>query len=411
MGNIYTQQGSAYVQIAGLSLAAYASLYGDLRPDQNGYTPSFLDEWVEIAPVPVGGGGGGGGFDTSKPTLLNTGPRIATVPYAGQFGAINSSNQLVLTTPNVSIVGYDINAQIIPKASGIYISDCYIHPSRVPGFGQNTAIVDCNNMPFGGNFVIEYCKGNPDDAAVCPWYDWMIGHDYTSRRNQSKWVADHYGVYNNTTGPTNNPRLYKDGPVNVTIEYNFWQANALFIHGSDTSDGATHNDGVQMQGGTGPIIRFNTMYNLLAGGVASDGTVMPKWSGWGAENDANNWNTTFDPPPGVARTTNTCKPPWQFVATSGLQVTCNVSTVTGALFEGNWIYAGGNGISLANGPFGSNYNVGTIKNNKFDHAQGLPSSHAATAENTYCIGVATGAAFVDGGGNIYEDTGHPASVR
>jgi hypothetical protein len=339
-------------------------------------------------------------INTGKPSLTNTGPRIPLQPYANQFGAINSSNQLVLTTPNITVQGFDIPAQVIVKAAGVKVLDNFIHPTRVPAFGANTALVDCNGAPFGALTEVAYNNGWPETPN--PWYNFVIGHDVWSHHNQSKWVADHYGVYNNNTGTDPATGItYKAGPTNVIIEYNFMWASSLFITGSDTSDGATHNDGVQMQGGTGTIVRFNTIYALLAGGVASDGTVMPTWSGWGSNNDPNNWS----------RTTTTVTPPWQYVTTSGLQVTCNVSAVTGSLFEGNWIYGGGNGISLANGAFGANYNVGTIKGNKFDHAQGLPTGHSATSETTYCIGKATGATYTDGGGNVYEDTGHAASVR
>lgn len=86
------------------------------------------------------------------------------------------------------------------------------------------------------------------------------GHDYTARCVDVYQTVDGFGVFN---------RHLPGAPVRVRIEQSYCHHLAYYSPEPGQPDNRTHNDCVQIQGGSGAIVRYNTLHAYLSGKVGT----------------------------------------------------------------------------------------------------------------------------------------------
>jgi hypothetical protein len=100
-----------------------------------------------------------------------------------------------------------------------------------------------------------------------PLRDGIVGHEYTALRNHVYGTNDGMGVFNKPGGSVN---------ANVRIEGNYIHTTVYHDAANDPGPAAdgTHNDGIQVQGGTNIRIAGNTIVNdgILGAGSTADAT-------------------------------------------------------------------------------------------------------------------------------------------
>lgn len=178
-----------------------------------------------------------------KPVKSNTGvPAAATLT--------RHDGDITVTRAGTVIDSLDIYGQVKIRAA-----DVTVRRSRVRGNDEiawNTGLVDCNH-PDVRNAVIEDCLLRPDTPSV--WLTGVLGKEYTARRNDVYWTVDGFGAYNATD---------RRAPTNVTIEANFIHDLAYFSVDPNHGDGPTHNDGIQVQGGSNISIVGNNILTFMS---------------------------------------------------------------------------------------------------------------------------------------------------
>jgi hypothetical protein len=169
---------------------------------------------------------------------------------------------------------------------------------------------------------------------------------------------------------------------------------ALFAPDPNHSDRRTHNDIIQIEGGSGTKII----------GCRLEGYNARSWPRMNPR--------TSDP---TLRSANIWAAPHPYsasgrcVTTSCIQITPNVGGVTGLVIDGNWLYGGAVGINAANGSRHAGTNgghLGTIVNNRFDRTQGL---QGGGGNNTWTVAYGRKYSVIQHG-NTYLD-GRPIRVR
>jgi hypothetical protein len=175
------------------------------------------------------------------------------------------------------------------------------------------------------DFTHASAAGTITDATIRPstptlWQTGVLGHDFTARGVTVRHTVDGFGVYN-THKPT-------DGRVDVLIDDCDVDDLVYFTNDPNHSDRHTHNDAVQVQGGSYVTIRNSRLRALLDTTVGNRG-------------------------------------PWGDVATGqAIGVTPNVSKVSWLHVQGNDLDGGAQAITLIPGKFGR-VNLGTIQENTF----------------------------------------------
>ena len=193
----------------------------------------------------------------SPPALGSYEPSASTTGHSGSLTLL-SGNQTI-TTAGTTIENRDITGKVIVQAANVTIRNC-----RIRGAGaesSNTALVFASSGSVS-NLLIEDCTLVPDTPSV--WWNGINGHDFTARRCNIYHTVDGCGLFNNS-----NP----GGPINVTIE-------GCYIHDlsyitpdpNHTGDNQTHNDGIQLQGGSGAIIRWNSINAYYSATVGTQPT-------------------------------------------------------------------------------------------------------------------------------------------
>lgn len=263
-----------------------------------------------------------------------------------------------------------------------------IRRSRIRGSSAvtgatRTALVDCNHPNLGlagaANVLLEECDLIP--AFPSEGIDGVVGHDYTARRCLVRNTVDFFGAFNS----------YRPAdPGRVTIEGCYGDSLAYFSPCSYQSDNRTHNDGIQIQGNSGYVIRGN---DLRAQPSSTAG---------------NGFNPT-DP-------TAPAKNPYAPASVTGqvIGITPNVSSVTDVLIEKNW-FSGGRASVIAT-PGSYSVSGVTMRDNRFDRTQPLITTAASGSERRAVI-LAPGVSFVgapsstgpDTQGNVYDD-GAPVTI-
>lgn len=332
---------------------------------------------------------------TTRPTLGNTGiPGDVTLRSAAAAGLPTELNGDIIITDAYHAANATAGTLLIDRVDlAGFLKVRTRHPvrvtrSRIRGSGAvtgqtRTALIDCNHGNLGldgyANVTVEECVLIPDFPSE--GIDGIVGHDYTARRNTVRDVVDHFGAFNS---------VRSGDPARVTIEGNYCDNLAYFSPCSYQSDNRTHNDGVQIQGNSGYVLRGNT---ILAN----------------ASPTAGNGFSATDP---SAPAKNVYAPS---VTGQGIGITPNVSAVTNTVIEDNWLDYGAQTITVIN----NNFPVSglTIRRNRFGRNQPNLNKSGTTARRAILLQpgvVAPGLPETTGvdttNGNVYDDDGSPVTI-
>lgn len=208
----------------------------------------------------------------------------------------DAKGNLTIKTPGVVIDGIDLAGSINVQAADVTIRNSRI---RGPQDGQvlTTGLINATS-PSVRNLTIENNLLQPDQNVFV--YNGIVGHDYTARGNEISRTGDGLGVFN-THGPQ----------ANVLIEGNYIHDLAWAIPDPERHPEGSHNDGIQVQGGSGIVIRNNRIETFNARDI-------------GLVNH----------------------PQWSRYAMQGIMVQNNVSPVSDVLISGNHVSGGTSGIHL-----------------------------------------------------------------
>lgn len=266
----------------------------------------------------------------SKPDWSNTGVPTGT-DLTAYYG------DMVVTTDGTVIDSLDVYGFIKVRAANVTIKNCRVRGSG-PGT-SNTGLIDCNHQAVQ-NTLIEDCLLVPDYPSV--WLDGVIGKEYTARRCNVYNTVDGFGVYNAQNWA---------GACNVTIESNFIHDLTYFSMDPNHANGPSHNDGIQVQGGSNVNILGN---NILMFYSRKKGTLDYSSRAGG----------------------------------NGILIGANLAPVTGSRLEGNWLNGGIDGMYILRGKSDS-MQFGSVANNRFGHDQYAFSN----GTSTYQIRVQSGVTF------------------
>lgn len=209
-----------------------------------------------------------------------------------------------------------------------------------------------------------------------PHYNWngIQGYGYTLRRCRISKCTDGLDLFNNNNGPAGaGDNTLRNGPLEVRVEQSLIHDNAWFNSTIDAGGGTigSHSDGIQYQGGTGAIIRGNTLTGMIA-----------------QQYGPNYYGTYTD------NATILIKP--------------DVGTIAGAVIENNWLDGGSYTINIANDPPDRTLgDIGSISNNYFGRQQRLQGS---TPNTSYTMSMPSNVTGLFAG-NVYDDTRTPILVR
>lgn len=275
-----------------------------------------------------------------------------------------------ITAAGTVIEDRDITGRVIVQAANVTIRNCRVRGSGAQS--SNTALVVATHGAVS-NLLVEDCTLVPDTPSI--WWNGINGHDFTAKRVNAYHVVDGMGVYN-----TNAP----GAASGVLIEACYIHDLSYFTPDQNHAgtDNQTHNDGVQLQGGLGTIIRHNRIDAYYATAVGTVGSIPPNQTG----------------------------------ALAAIMLNKNVGTLTDLQITDNWLRGGnigvnGGGLARAAGEF-----LGIFYRNRFSRDQGL---QGGGGNNTWTVafdGSYPSSAEADAGEgtanqNVYESNGDPVTVR
>jgi hypothetical protein len=249
------------------------------------------------------------------------------------------------------------------QASNIAIINNWIEGPAVPG-NSNQALIECNNSLCVNAWITDNTL-----IPLVPTYGWnaIQGHHFTALRNYSKWCVDFYRIYNANAGQGS-------ADTAVLIGANVWEDHSYFFNDPNhPSDNRTHNDGVQVEGGSGSRIIGNLSVSRCAGYTdPHTSEVHPLWPGANAavsdpqDSTINVWAPYWTTHGGSTYGQYGWSP-----ATSGLQIVQNVGQVTNMEVRNNWQMSGATQFNSSNGgsvppPVSPQNNLGAWNNNQFD---------------------------------------------
>ncbi len=256
----------------------------------------------------------------ARPGPGTTGVPAGTVltPYYGN---------LTITTPGATYDRLDIHGFVTVKAANVRITRSIVRGGVATG---NLGLVT-NTTPSATGFVISDSELVPEHPSV--WLDALKGSNYTALRV-------------NAHGTVDTAKIYGD---NVRIEASWLHDTQYYASDPNQGGGPTHNDGVQVLGGSHIRILGNTIT--------------------GASNTA-------------------------------LMVTQDYSATTDLVFSRNYADNGWCSVNLNHKPR-SGMGVITMAGNRF-------GGHDT---RTNCAIIATGATTLQATGNVWDATGLPVAVR
>jgi hypothetical protein len=289
---------------------------------------------------------------TTKPDATNTG--LTDIPLNVWTG------NLIASTAGATYQNLEIRGQVKVQAANVTFINCWVRGNNNFGPNGEDALADCRSASCV-NATFERCLFLPQYPN--PFYTGIIGHDYTAIRCDVHNTVDGFGIYK-----TQDP----GGPVNVQLKgcyaYGlsyYKEADVGFqVHPSDTQ---THNDCLQIQGGSNTLVygcNFQGFFDLTVPGTSSPGRPQA----------------------------NAC-----------IQYNNNVGSTTDMTVQYSWFDGGGASLNAAL----DNTNIGDISYNKFGRNQALQSSGG---DMTYTINLAATTTCTTVG-NVYEDNGHAVYVR
>ncbi len=279
-------------------------------------TAGNVDNSPASRDVTVSGGSGA----WVKPTAETTGVPAGTV-------LTRHDGDIVVTVDGTHLDAMDIHGFVRVAADNVTISRSIVRGgTSVRDIGLIT-----DDSPVGLNLVVSDTELVPEFPSV--WLDAIKGFNYTALRVNAHGTVDLAKVY---------------GP-NVTITSSWLHDTQYYAHDPNQGGSYTHNDGVQILGGTNIRIFGNWIY--------------------GGSNSA-------------------------------LQVTQDAGIVTDAQFDSNWVDGGNCTVNIQNKPRPTLTGF-DLKNNRFGHN---------TLYND-CAVISQPAVTLNVSGNVWDDTGEPARLR
>lgn len=302
-----------------------------------------------------------------EPTAANTGPRVTPT---------NVMSETVTLTTGQVFSGNIVNGRIVIPLSAtgvIIIEDNLVDASALPGTTE-LIVIDVH-VNTGATVIIRHneIRGRVGAHAIGV-------RRYTAYRNDIHHVEDTFRVH--TSGGVG-------APVSDTvIEGNY--VHDMVVRTPDPNrvrtDNRTHNDCVQIEGGSGTVIRGNAFHCM----ASTDGTSNIEWA------------TNASPYAAVPAGTANARPHPQ--GSQVIACTTGISPITDLLIEGNWLYGGDFGINM-----GNDINITTtalVKDNRFDRMQwhATYAINIDSSDNTPPYRIVTD-------GNVHIDDGSPVTVR
>lgn len=314
------------------------------------------DGFVVAAPE----GPGSGSPPTARDLLVagtyepdeTTAGLLPGVPLTPFFGDIVARNGQVLQN-------LDIHGRVSGAATDVSAKNCRIRGGLNPSSAQDSSrgLAHSTNAAVR-RWMFEDCHIEPDTPHNS--YNGFLGHDVTFRRCRFRHASDGGGIFN-----TNNP----DAPVNVTVE-GCLMDEFYFIRPSDTGTRkeGTHNDGIQISGGSNIRIVGNKIRMF------------------------------YDPTIGSASSTDPVTGnqyyPWM-TGTSCIIITPNVGVVADVLIDRNWFDGGATSVNVSEKGRGAIRGL-VITNNRFGRVQ-RSGKQALIPATTYDVATISGNVWADGG--------------
>jgi len=194
-----------------------------------------------------------------KPDASTTG-----VPAGKALAKVGSYNKpYVINVDGTVLDGKEILGDVKIQAKNVVIKNSRLRCGNYKPT-TNTGCVDANS-PKVFNLRVEDSTINP----ILPhaFRDGIVGHEYKALRNHVFGTNDGMGVFNKPGGSVN---------TNVTIEGNYIHTTVYWdaVKDPGPAPDGTHNDGIQVQGGSNIRIAGNTIVNngVLGAGSKADPT-------------------------------------------------------------------------------------------------------------------------------------------
>jgi hypothetical protein len=194
-----------------------------------------------------------------KPDASTTGvPSGKTLTKVGTY-----DKPYVINVDGTVLDGKEIFGDVKIEAKNVVIRNSLLRCGNYKP-STNTGCIDANSAKVF-NLAVEDSTINP--ILPSPLRDGIVGHEYTALRNHVYGTNDGMGVFNKPGGSVN---------ANVRIEGNYIHTTVYHDAANDPGPAAdgTHNDGIQVQGGTNIRIAGNTIANdgVLGAGSKADAT-------------------------------------------------------------------------------------------------------------------------------------------
>lgn len=199
---------------------------------------------------------------TTMPSLSNTGPRYPLNTYTGA----NAGGNLTVNTAGTTYERIDFGTTwITVAAANVTFRDCKFLNTR--NVTTARGMIDAQGSAVS-NLKIEFCefRNVPSGGNVTALLNAITGHDFMMTRCNMRGFTDGIGIY-----PTS---ANSGGPTNARVEGSYinelgWWYNSTsgIVHPSDTK---THNDAIQIQGGTGTQIVGNYIGGYYSTTIGTD---------------------------------------------------------------------------------------------------------------------------------------------
>lgn len=289
-------------------------------------------------------------------------------PAAGTAGVPTGTKltqqlgNMTLSTPGQVIQDLDIHGKVSITAANVTIRRCIIRGTN----GGDTCVAATNAAVSGA--VIEDCLIVPEFPSRLQ--NGISGHDFTVRRCEFRDCVDYIGLWNTAA--------VSPYQLNVTVEANYMHDMTYFSPDAGHADNQTHNDGIQIQGGLGAVIRGNSIEAYYG----PNGSAQP---------DNLGPTPTGDTSPSL----------------SCLLFNNNVGVTGSHVIEDNWLLGGYVPVNCGGAP---GRDLGRMWRNKFsgDSAPGsggIPQTILLTATQTCDTGDGTA------NQNVFDNSAQPVLVR
>lgn len=273
-------------------------------------------------------------------------------PDATTTGVLPGSSLTIVTThvpvSNTTYENLDIRTAVLPGSSvgNVTYKNCYFRGGATAPTAFTGLYRLVNTHQRGFTFID--CTFRPQTPS---WF-WigLHGYGFTARRCDISNMVDAMSTFNNNNGPAGSgDDSLRNGPVDVVVEQCYVHDQGFWSNPPDnTSSDGSHADGIQIQGGSGYVIRGNNFTGKL------NPIYAPNWYGHDTS------NAVFMIKPDVGLLSNvTITDNWL----DGGAVTINVSHDTVPVLR-------------------KIVNLGVIKRNRFGRGQRLTATNGGAP---YCV--------------------------